>query len=203
MTTRISQPVATTLPTATTTATTTAADKAPSPMLKAPPFGRTVNDGFEVGHPIVGGGCFPPPPPNLKDVIYQGQLRNMSDTELQGEKFNQQLRLLVSQFTGDTRGAADARHKLGMIEKEQNRREFGGDFGMKIYKAQLRNMSTPQLHAEERKQFGAYLTAMLRGDSAGAERAQQKLEAVRSELDRREPFFPFDPVWKKGIDTRM
>jgi hypothetical protein len=44
--------------------------------------------------------------------------------------------------------------------------------------------------------------AMLRGDSAGAERAQQKLEAVRSELDRREPFFPFNPGWK-GIDTRM
>jgi hypothetical protein len=197
--TTIARPVTTARPP--TAAPTTEA--APPPSLKAPPFVLAPpTDGFQGGtgkHNIID--CMPPPPPpNLGDIVYASKLRNMSDAELKNEQFTQQLNQLVAQFTGDTRGAADAQRKLGMIEKEQARRAGGGE--LQAYKAQLRHMSTPQLHAEQRKQFGQYIMSMLRGDSAGAQQAMKKLEAVGQEIDRRQQFFPIDPIWK-GIDTRL
>ncbi len=81
-----------------------------------------------------------------------------------------------------------------------------GNLELQMYKQSLRHMSTPQLKTEERKQMGAYISSMLRGDTRGAEQAKAKLEAVRSEIDNRGPWLP--PVkplplpWK-GIDTRF
>lgn len=130
------------------------------------------------------GGCFPPPPIDIGDAFYKWRLRGMSDEQLQGEKFHQQLNLLLCEFTGDERGAAEAREKLGAIQAEEMRRAFGGighDLEMAFYKHKLHGMSDSQLAAEERKQQMAYLFARLTGNEAGAQAAQEKLNAINHE----------------------
>jgi len=154
-----------------------------------PGLGNIMGDGFgatAAGNTgITGGGCFP----NIGDLIYKNHLGQMSGGQLQGEQFNQELRMLVAQLTGDTAGAADAKHKLGLIHGEEMKRQLG-DLGMLFYKQNLTNMTTPQLRGEERKQFGALLRAELTGDADGARQAKEKLSAVRHELDGRGPTFP-------------
>jgi hypothetical protein len=148
---------------------------------------------------ITAGGCIPndrwercppmpPPPPHCGGGVspfYQFQLQNMSDSQLQDEKFNQELNLLVSQWTGDVAGAYEAQQKLQAIKQEELRRMFGGGIGnkleMAIYKRKLDGMSNSELKGEERKQQVAYLRALLTGDSAGAAKAQEKLAAVHQE----------------------
>jgi len=152
------------------------------------------NDGWER--------CPPPPPPWLDcgggvGPFYQFHLQNMTDSQLQEEKFNQELNLLVSLWTGDSAGAYEAQQKLQAIKKEELRRMFGGgQLEMAIYKRKLDGMSNFELKGEERKQQVAYLRALLTGDMAGAARAKEKLAAVHQEQFSRR-FDPFPLPWDR------
>jgi hypothetical protein len=142
-----------------------------------------IRDGIMARPGCWGGGVSP---------FYRAQLRGMTDQQLQSEKMNQQINLWVAELLGDHAGAAQARAKLNAIGQEETRRLFeGGGVEMALYRAKLNGMSDQQLNAEERKQFGNYIMAMLRGDTRGAERALQKLEAIEQEKSSREwTWFP-------------
>jgi len=156
-----------------------------------------MSDGFGVG--ARNGGFVPPGLPNLGDLLYKNQLGQMSEGQLKGEEFKQQLRQLVALFTGDTQGAQDAQHKLGMVRAEESKRQVG-DLGMIYYKQNITNLTVPQLRTEERKQMGAMLRAALTGDADGAMQAREKLAAVRHELDGRGPTVPQFPVPRMPLE---
>lgn len=162
---------------------------------QTPAPGALKADGFDGKAPVK-----TPLPPELvgPDFGYRMRLRNMSDEQLQLEQFSQEVSLLVSQFTGDYQGANDARRKLGYIRDEQDRRIFGGGDGHQVelaqYRGELRKMNDWQLASEERKQQSAYWYAMLTGNEPAAQLAQEKLEAVHAEQDRRWTYWPVDPL---------
>jgi hypothetical protein len=149
--------------------------------------------------------CPPFPPPGGTDPFYAMKLRGMSDEQLKTEKFTQQVKQLVAQFTGDTKGAADAQAKLNAIGKEEARRAKEGN-GLNpiekfLYQHKLNGMSNKELAQEERKQMGALLMARFTGDTEGAKKAAEKLEMVREERSSRwTPFPTFPPVKPLPVD---
>ncbi|HLL52895.1 MAG TPA: hypothetical protein VK447_05070 [Myxococcaceae bacterium] len=149
---------------------------------------------------------FPPfPPPGGTDPFYGLKLRGMSNEQLKTEKFTQQVKQLVAQFTGDTKGAADAQAKLNAIAKEEARRANGGGalhpLERAMFQHKLDQMNPAQLAREERKQMGALLMARLTGDTDGAKKAAEKLDMVKTEQRSRwTPWPGLPPIKPLPID---
>jgi hypothetical protein len=193
--------------------------------LRAADTGANVSDAkwANPAHGIVEGGCVPgpklpgdvftprcpptiptfPPPIGGGDPFYAMKLRGMSDSQLAQEKFTQQINQLVAQWTGDTRGAAQAQQKLNAIAKEETRRANGGGalhpIERAIYQHKLDQMNPGELAAEGRKQQGALMMARWLGDTEGAKKAAEKLEMVQQE--QRSRWMP-GPIFPKPLEPK-
>lgn len=142
-------------------------------------------DGFDAGStPSLGAAA---PAQGLADTAYRTGLRSLTSNQLAEEKAQLEHSQVVSELFGDTAGASAAARKLGSLRDEQLRRSFesGKDLASAGYRQDLKILSRSRLEAEERKHFDQYVAAKARGETAGAEAAQQRLEAIHDELRTR------------------